>query len=203
MLVCSDHDTCADCKTALPSEDPRPNGVPRTPCPRCGSTKRIKSGEAHIDASVNVKVDAKLIIGWQEVDRLLDKAEYGAALLVAAVNAEFILWEKLRLFTPAPALAKAPNEVRSIWGKIQANQDKTVTLSSLLKIAEYVTQCDTFALSPTWDPLVRVINDVRNRIAHERGYFALLTRLRDPDWPETRIRQVLEDAKQFCHGNAP
>jgi hypothetical protein len=44
---------------------------------------------------------------------------------------------------------------------------------------------------------------VRNKIAHERGYFALLTQLRDPSWPEARIRQVLKTAKEFCHGNAP
>jgi len=51
-------------------------------------------------AAASVSVDARLIIGWQEVDRLLTKSEFAAALLVAAVNVEFILWEKLRQFAP-------------------------------------------------------------------------------------------------------
>jgi len=148
-------------------------------------------------------VDRKLIISWQEVDRLLAKAEYAAALLVAAVNIEFILWENLQRFTPTSGLTGADDRVSSAWGKIKKNQFTKVTLSSLLTVAEYMTRSDAFVLSPTWDPLVREIDDVRNRIAHERGYFAKLTQLKDPDWPETRIRQVLEDAKGFSHGNAP
>ena len=153
--------------------------------------------------TLEATVDRKLIISWQEVDRLLAKAEYAAALLVAAVNVEFILWENLRRFTPATTLTKAPDRVRSIRGQIQADQPKKVTLSSLLTVAEYMTQNDAFALSPTWDPVVREIDEVRNRIAHERGYFAKLTQLKDADWPEARVRQVLQDAKEFCHGNAP
>jgi hypothetical protein len=44
---------------------------------------------------------------------------------------------------------------------------------------------------------------VRNRIAHERGYFASLTQLKDPEWPEALIHQNLNAAKAFCQGNAP
>ncbi len=172
------------------------------PCPNCGSTKRTKFGEMHAQVRVSASVDAKLIIGWQEVDRLLAKAEHAAALLVAAVNVEFILWENLRSFTPTSSLTAATPRVSSIWGQIP-NHPKQVTLSGLLAVTEHMTRSDTLVLSPTWDPLVREIDDVRNRIAHERGYFAKLTQLKEADWPETRIRQVLEDAKAFCHGNAP
>jgi hypothetical protein len=124
---------------------------------------------AHVTATASASIDARLIISWQEVDRLLVEAEYAAALLVAAVNVEFILWENLWSFTPSTALTKAPNRVRSTWGQIKANHSEKVTLSSLVKVAEYLTQHDTFVLSPTWDPLVRWINDVRNRIAHDGG----------------------------------
>ena len=194
MPVERGQDRCSECKTPLPEEGP---------CPRCRSTKRTTPLTVRTTVTSVATADRKLIISWQEVDRLFAKAEYADALLVAAVNVEFILWEKLRLFTPATALTKAPHEVRSIWGKIQANQDRTVTLSSLLRVAEYMARADTFTLSPTWDPIVSEINEARNKIAHERGYFALLTQLRDPTWPEARIRQVLESAKAFCHGNAP
>lgn len=188
------------CGMALPSQDPRPADVPGATCPRCGAVGRQKSGACTITVTADVTADAELIIGWNEADRLVEKEEYAAALLVAAVNVEFILWEHLRRFTPTTALTKAPHEVRSIWGKIKANQDKAVTLSGLLKVAEYMARSDTFLLSPTWDPLVGEINEARNRIAHERGYFALLTQLKDPDWPEACIRQTLESARQFCHG---
>jgi len=194
---------CAKCGEPILGESPNGDPKERRPCSNCGSTTRTFSAEMHATVSVNVSADAKLLIGWTEVDRLLGEKEYAAALLVAAVNMEFILWENLRRFTPATTLTKASDRVRSIWGQIQANQPKKVTLSSLLTVAEYMTQNDAFALSPAWDPVVREIDDVRNRIAHERGYFAKLTQLKDPDWPETRIRQVLEDAKEFCHGNAP
>jgi len=194
---------CGGCGEPIRDEPASAGADQRKPCAHCGSTKRIMFGEAHVTATASVRADAKLIIGWHEVARLLDKAEYAAALLVAAVNIEFILWENLRRFTPSTALTKAPDKVRSILGQIQANQHKRVTLSGLLKVVEYVTQCDTLVLSPTWDPLVRVIDDVRNRIAHERGYFANLTQLKDTHWPETRIRKILEAAKEFCHGNAP
>jgi len=148
-------------------------------------------------------VNRRLLISWQEVDRLLSKNEYAAALLVAAVNLEFILWENLRRFILTSSLAAADQRVRSTWGQIRSNHPKQVTLSGLLAVTEYMTQSDTLVLSPTWDPLVRDIDDVRNRIAHERGYFAKLTQLKDSNWSESRIRQVLEDAKAFCHGNAP
>ena len=203
MTIHRGQDECGECGMRLPKEDPRPGDGDRIPCPRCGSKKRIKHGEVHMTATASVKADAKLIISWDEVDRLLGEKEYAAALLVAAVNVEFILWENLRRFTPSASLSGASNKVSSTWGKIQKNQLTKVTLSSLLTIAEYMTHNDAFALSPTWDPLVREIDDVRNHIAHERGYFAKLTQLKDANWPETRFREVLQDAKQFCHGNAP
>ena len=81
MSIQRDMDQCRNCKVWLPTEDPRPAGTPKTPCPRCGSTKRIKYPEAHITVDVNVSANAKLIIGWQEVERLLVKEEYAAALL--------------------------------------------------------------------------------------------------------------------------
>jgi hypothetical protein len=148
----------------LPSQDPHPADMPRATCPRCGAVGRQKSFACNIAATASLTASVQLIIGWQEVDRLVDKAEYGAALLVAAINVQFIR----RI-----ALATAPTEAR--------HGEKPAASEALV--------CE--------------ITDVRNRIAHERGYFASLTQLKDRDWPEARIRQVLESAKVFCHGNAP
>jgi hypothetical protein len=123
---------------------------------------RQKSFACDIAATASLTGNAQLLIGWQEVDRLVAKAEYGAALLVAAINVQFIR-----------RIARAPAEM-------QHDQKSAAS-----------------------EALVREITDVRNKIAHERGYFALLTQLKDPTWPEAHIRQVLESAKEFCHGDAP
>jgi len=157
-------DQCADCGMPVPNQLAGESLSDRASCPNCGSIKREMFATATACVSTNATASAQLIISWQEVDRLVDKAEYGAALLVAAINVQFIR----RI-----ARASAPTEVR--------HSEKP-------------------AASET---LVREITDVRNKIAHERGYFALLTQLKDPTWPETRIRQVLQSAKEFCHGNAP
>lgn len=148
----------------LPSQDPRPADVPRATCPRCGAVGRLKSVTCAIAATASLTADAELVIGWHEVERLVAKAEYGAALLVAAINVQF---------TRSAARVSAPTKVRH--GEVPAASEG----------------------------LVHEITDVRNKIAHERGYFALLTQLKDPTWPETRIRKALEDAKRLCHGNTP
>lgn len=169
------------------------------------TVERGQMTEKVLRATVGTRgsVQRRLLIEWDEVNRLLDKAEYAAALLVATVNVEFILWERLRQSAPAAGLAGASDKAKSTWGQIRAGHGEMVTLSSLISVAECFTQNDWLSLSPSWDPLARDIDGVRNRIAHERGYFALLTQLKDPDWPEATIRQVLKDAKAFCHGNAP
>jgi hypothetical protein len=194
MPVHRGQDRCSECKTPLPDEGP---------CPQCGSTKRTVPLSVQTVVAVSGSVNRRLLISWQEVDRLLSKTEYAAALLVAAVNVEFILWENLRRFTPSTPLDSMPRKVRRSWIKICGNKSESFTLGRLLGVTEFLTQRDMLALSPSWDPLAREINEVRRKIAHELGYFERLTQLKEPDWPESRIRQVLEDAKEFCHGNAP
>jgi DNA-directed RNA polymerase subunit RPC12/RpoP len=46
--------TCSDCGATLPDD---PEGVPRTPCPECGSTRRTKyaSATATVEAKVTVQ----------------------------------------------------------------------------------------------------------------------------------------------------
>ena len=194
MPVNRGQDKCSECNTPLPDKGP---------CPQCGSTKRTMRLGVQAVVAVSGSVNRRLLISWQEVDRLLSKSEFAAALLVAAVNVEFTLWENLRRFVPSLGQGTMPDKVSSAWGKILKNQSTKVSLSSLLSVTSYLTQNHSLALSPTWDPLVCEIDEVRNQIAHERGYFARLTQLKEPDWPETVIRRILENAKEFCHGNAP
>jgi len=206
MSMSHDQDKCIECGASLPNEDPRPEGAIRTPCPHCGSTKRVKSGEVPIAVEVNVTADAKLIIGWQEVDRLLEKAEYAAALLVAAVNVEFILWENLRLLllcTPQVTPPSNNSDGLKTWNSVNENKRCRAGLGGLIQLAQFFVNTDQLTLSPSLESFGWPLNDTRRGIAHTRGFFRRLTQLEMPDWPETRIRQVLEDAKEFCHGNAP
>jgi len=88
-----------------------------------------------------------------------------------------------------------------MWGQVTSNHPDKLTLSSLRKVAQHMSQEHGLVLVGSWEPMVGEVEDVRNRIAHERGYFAKFTQLKDSDWPETRIREVLDYAKVFCHGN--
>lgn len=204
MSVARGQDRCSDCGAWLPAEDPRPEGAERMPCPSCGSKKRIKFGSAHIEAKAEVSAKAKLIIGWQEVDRLFSEKEYAAALLVAAVNVEFILWENLRRLSPAsPPSKKTHYPEWKTWQVIEKGDRDSVGLGALIQTAGFFVDSKQLALTPPLKPIAWPLNEARKGIAHERGYFARLTRLEDPDWSEARIREILQVAKEFCHGNAP
>jgi len=165
---------------------------------------RIKNASMHMVVSVSIVADAQLIIGWQEVDRLLAKEEFAAALLVAAVNVEFILWENLlRLSPSSPPSKKTHYSEWKTWQSIEKNDRDSVGLGSLIQTAQLLAANNELALEPPLDSFAWPLNETRKGIAHERGYFAELTKLKIIAWPEPRIRQVLEDAKAFCHGNAP
>jgi len=152
MSIQRDMDQCRNCKAWLPTEDPRPAGTPKPACPKCGSMGRIKNASMHMVVSVNIVADAQLVIGWQEVDRLLEKAEYAAALLVAAVNVEFILWENLRRFTPNSPPPKSRNTERNAWERIQKDDRNGVGLGSLISITLYFASNAKFELSPSLTP---------------------------------------------------
>ena len=203
MSLLIDCDECSECGASLPAEDPQREGAQRIPCPNCGSTKRTKYASCSIQAGVSMKVDTKLIIGWHEVDRLVEAGEYAAAILVAAVNLEFVLCENLRRVQKSVTERSLPRKVRRTWRNVEKNGWEALTLGRILCLTEALTKIRKLKLSPSWDPLVSDINEVRCRIAHDRGYFSRLTQLRDQDWPEMRIREILNSAKAFCHGNAP
>jgi hypothetical protein len=186
-------DRCSECKTPLPNE---------SPCPCCGSTKRTVPLSVQAVVEVSGSVNRKLIIGWPEVERLLAKEESAAALLVAAVNVEFILWENLRRLPPSsPPSKKSHYSEWKTWRSVEKDDRDSVGLGSLIQLAQFFVDSKQLTLTPPLKSLGWPLNEVRKRIAHERDFFARLTRLEEADWPETRIRQILEDAKAFCHSN--
>ncbi len=194
MPVQQGRDRCSECKTPLPDEGP---------CPKCGSTKRTVPVGVQAGVAVSGSVDRKLLISWQEVNRLLEKTEFAAAFLVAAVNVEFILWETLSQLSPnSPPSEKTHHRPWKTWQAVVKGARDSVGLGSLIQLAQFFVDSKQLSLSPPLKPFGWPLNEARKGIAHERGYFARLTRLEEPDWAETRIHQILDAAKAFCHGNA-
>ena len=156
-----------------------------------------------MSAHASLCASASLIIGWQEVDRLVAEAEYAAALLVAAVNLEFTLWERLRGLAPKTPPTDSQRVEKRTLERVAAGERDSVGLGNLIQLAQFFVDTGQLDLALPLKPFGWPLNEARKGIAHTRGFFARLTRLEDPDWPGTRIRQVLQSAKEFCHGNAP
>lgn len=190
MNASDEYEKCRECGEILETDGP---------CPHCQSSERVrvKPAKCAITVAGSLKAEGALVIGWQEVDRLLGEREYAAALLVAAVNVEFILEECLE---GLPAPPEDLGSLRSIWGEVGSRAGYGMSLGSLVRLAEWYVQEQKLSLSPVL-ATVEPLKELRRKITHERGYFAKLTQLKDPDWPETRICRVLAGAKAFCHEN--
>lgn len=147
--------------------------------------------------SLTDKGVATLLISWTEVDRLLEKQEYAAAVLVAAINVEFVLKDHLRQFKDShPNLCIANSGLKSLYGR----DPDELTLGSSFKLARGLTDCE-FALKGNWQEQIRPIIEPRNNIAHCRGYFARFTQLKV--LTEDQIRKLLDNVHKFCNANPP
>lgn len=160
---------------------------------------RIVEGECHMEAKADVSVEAKLIIGWQEVDRLVQKEEYAAALLVAAVGVEFVLSENLWAFYVAnkDKITVADDKIHSNLGDI-----KNRYLGTGLCVARYLAKNHNFSLKGQWEKQVQDIKEQRDKIAHERNYFERCTKLQIPNLDKERIERILDETHRFCIDNA-
>jgi hypothetical protein len=161
---------------------------------------QIVEGECNMSARADVSIEAKLLIGWQEVDRLVQKEEYAAALLVAAVGVEFVLSEDLWDFYVAnkDKIAIADDGIRCNLGDI-----KNRYLGTGLRVARYLANNHNFSLKGRWEKQVQDIKEQRDKIAHERNYFEKCTKLQMPKLDKERIERILDGAHRFCIDNAP
>lgn len=58
----------------------------------------IKEAKASVEVGVEMEADFRIIIGRPETDRLIEAGELSAALLVAAVDLEYILEQHLKRY---------------------------------------------------------------------------------------------------------
>ena len=160
---------------------------------------RIVEGECHVDLKTDVSAEAKLLIGWQEVDRLVQEEEYAAALLVAAVGVEFVLKENLWAFYRG-----SKDKVIIADAKIHSNLGdiKNRYLGTGLLVARYLADKHKFSLKGEWEKQVQDIKEQRDKIAHERNYFEKCTKLQIRNLDKERIERILDEAHRFCIDNA-
>lgn len=129
------------------------------PCPQCGSSKRKYSLSCSVTVDVSASVNASLIIGRCETDRLLEKNEYAAALLVSAVDLEAILGYHLG------------SRQGTLGAKIGNLKNKLEQEGFTLDKEEWQEYEDD----------VKKLKHIRDNIAHERGIFRQISRLTEGD----------------------
>ena len=83
---------CGQCGEPIVDESPSGDPTQRKPCPKCGSTTRTFSVQAHFTASENVTVQAEVITYPQNLlllaRALIDESRFGIAVIVAHMACE-------------------------------------------------------------------------------------------------------------------
>jgi hypothetical protein len=134
-----------------------------------------------------------LKVGWDEVERLLDKKEFAAALLVTAINVEDVLRDHLEQYKNNLPVSKVKDEhIRSMYGNIGE-----LSLSGCYKVAVHLEKYG-FALQNDWKNQISPLIDKRNKLVHVRGYFARLNNLKVFHEP---VKQLITNAREFCEAN--
>lgn len=133
-------------------------------------------------------------IEWSEVERLLEKQEYAAAVLVTAINVEFTLKQKIIEY--ARSITKHNKKIKSIISRITESRS---SLGSCFKDAQYLAQHHGFTLQGNWVSQIEPLVDIRNKIAHQPGYFANFTRLKIIG--KDAVEKLIRDARDFCSLN--
>ncbi|MEM4381644.1 MAG: hypothetical protein QXX19_05385 [Candidatus Caldarchaeum sp.] len=168
-------------------------------CPKCGliTVTSVASVQAEALKSISREVvvphEAILLIDWEEVDRLLRKKEYAAAVLVAAINVEFTLQNYIFPYKQNLNTIK-DKEIRS-----QIPNIKNLSLSTCFNVAKYLAANHGLILKGDWENQVQPLIDPRKKIAHSPGYFAAFTKLKIMN--KNTVRELIKNAREFCDAN--
>lgn len=170
-------------------------------CPKCRlitvtseasiQTEALKS----ISREVVVPHEAVLLIDWKEVDRLLKKKEYAAAVLVAAINVEFTLQNYIFPYKQNLNIIQD----KKIQSQIRDIQDRS--LATCFNVAKYLAENYGLTLKGDWKNQVQPLIDPRNNIAHSPGYFAAFTKLNIRNMNKKAVYELIKNAREFCSAN--
>jgi len=157
--------------------------------------------------TVSTSIEIKILISWQEVDRLLQEREFAAAFLVTSINVEATLSDHISQFSVPriplffckyPRLARllrlADCRVLSNYKNIEDR-----SLGTCVEVAKYLAKNYAFSLIGDWKNQIGPLISPRNRIAHQRGYFERFNQVKEIN--ENELRSIINMAREFCNAN--
>jgi hypothetical protein len=175
-------------------------------CPQCGKLGKFLitatvSSQTESLQSVSQKVSVPFEFGevpikWDEIDRLFNKKEYAAAILVTAINVEYNLKQLITELKSNPNLLQSitNNDIRAKIKKIGE-----LSLATCFSVAKQLATIKGDWLKGDWEKQVSPLIDHRNKIVHQLGYFADFTQLKCIS--ENEVKKLIQDARDFCSAN--
>jgi hypothetical protein len=173
-------------------------------CPQCGKFLITATASFRTESlqSVSQKVSVPFEFGevpikWDEIDRLFNKKEYAAAILVTAINVEYTLKRlitELNQSNPNLLRSITNNDIRSKILKIEE-----LSLAPCFSVAKQLATIKGDWLKGDWEKQVSPLIDHRNKIVHQLGYFADFTQLKCIS--ENEVKKLIQDARDFCSAN--
>lgn len=173
-----------------------------------------KYGASKIKIETDLEADPKVLIGRVETNRLIDKEEYSAALLVTAVDLEYILEEHLKRYYRRNE-DKIQEEIdnddfTNDLGK--ARKEKSGSLGLYICIFENIYgKFFDDSNYPDWTdeiprdqweeskPFLDSLNQVRTEIAHDRGAFKKIRECKHETYDsEEKTRDLIGSVYEFC-----
>jgi len=160
-----------------------------------------------IPVAVSTSIEIKILISWQEVDRLLQEREFAAAFLVAAINVEATLRDHISQFSlPRIPLffCKYPRLARLLWladCRVLSNYKNIEDryLGTCFEVAKYLAKNYAFSLIGDWKNQIGPLVNPRNKIAHQRGYFERFNQLKEMN--ENELQSIINMSREFCTAN--
>jgi|GEM_PF-7036254 len=170
--------------------------------------------EAEIEIETDLEADPKVLIGRVETNRLIDKEEYSAALVVTAVDLEYILEEHLkRYYQRNKDMIQGEidnDDFTNDLGKARKEDSGSLNLCISLFEDIYDKHSDD-SNYPDWTEEIprdqweksksffNKLKRVRNEIAHDRGAFKNIRELNHETYnSEKKIRDLIDSVYEFC-----
>lgn len=172
-----------------------------------------KEASADIKTDVNLEVDLRVVIGKAETTHLIDKKEYPAALLVTAVDLEYVLEEHLKRYyrKHKSLIEKIGNEkLRNDLGKARKKHSGSLGLYISFfgdVYGKYYNNPDYPDWSEEipkedWDKKkgdLSKLNQIRNEIAHDRGTYRKIRKLKHETYNSVEdVNSVIDSVYEFC-----
>jgi len=166
--------------------------------------KGMKEGKAKIEVETNM-AEVRAVIGRPETERLIKKGEHAAALLVTAVDLEFVLQKHLERYRDANGGSVRNDDVKSVINNL--NECYVGTFKTTFDEIYSENDCPEYSemQKVEWDkyePELSQLIDIRNDIAHEKGAFTEIWRNAYEGLEnKSEVEDLIETVYEFCDQN--